>query len=78
MVTKEMKKSKKKTENLNTNISINGDVTNSNVIGETKEIINKEIPIEELLAYIVAKIDHLGTMIEERFDKKVNLPHYKN
>lgn len=83
MVTKEMKKSKKKTENLN--ININGDVSNSNVngitqsvIGETKEIINKEIPMEEILAYIVAKIDHLGDLIEERFDKKVNLPHYKN
>lgn len=86
MVTKELKKkTKKKTENLTTNIEINGDVSNSNVngitkgsIGETKEIINKEIPMEEILANIVAKIDHLGDLIEERFDKKVNLPHYKN
>jgi hypothetical protein len=67
---------------LNTNIRkddiIRKDVIiHKDVISETKEISKVEIPIEELLAYIVAKIDHLGTMIEERFDKKVDLPHYK-
>lgn len=68
-----MAKKKQKTTNLTTNIEINGDVSNSNVIGETKEISKVEIPVEELIAYIVAKIDYLTDVIETRIPKKESL-----
>lgn len=74
-----MAKKKQKTTNLNTqsdsitNIEINGDVSNSNVIGETKEISKVEIPVEELIAYIVAKIDYLTDVVESRIPKKESL-----
>lgn len=68
-----MAKKKQKTTNLNTNTEINGDVSNSNVIGETKEISKVEIPVEELIAYIVAKIDYLTDVVESRIPKKESL-----
>lgn len=68
-----MAKKKQKTTNLTTNIEINGDVSNSNVIGETKEISKVEIPVEELIAYIVAKIDYLTDVVESRIPKKESL-----
>lgn len=68
-----MAKKKQKTTNLTTNIEINDDVSNSNVIGETKEISKVEIPVEELIAYIVAKIDYLTDVIETRIPKKESL-----
>lgn len=56
MTTKELQMAKKQTKNSSTN----------NVIEETKEINKVEIPVEQLIGYIVAKIDYLTDVIETR------------
>lgn len=56
MTTKELQMAKKQTKNSSTN----------NVIDETKEINKVEIPVEQLIGYIVAKIDYLTDVIETR------------
>lgn len=63
---------KQKTAN-STNSTTASDVSKQNIVGETKEITKVDIPVEELIAYIVAKIDYLTDVIESCLPKKETL-----
>lgn len=59
-----MAKKKQTTTNLNTtNIEINGDVSNSNVIGETKETV--EVPLEAVLGALINAVNNQTAILEE-------------
>lgn len=42
------------------------DEVSSGTVEDTKAIIKVEVPVEQLIAYIVAKIDYLTDVIETR------------